>query len=141
MKKANIHYQADRLAKVFGDLVRAYQFRDRNEICCHDVTVSQCYMLEALDREGTMTMSELGDFLFLDISTISRVVDQLEDAVGSIGLNPVWGVTRFYDKIPAGTVTVAAWGVLDQMDGVDRERISRFFETYAGSLGPETIIC
>lgn len=80
MKKANIHYQANRLAKVFSDLVRAYQFRDRNEICCHDVTVSQCYTLEALDREGAMTMSELGNFLFLDISTISRVIDQLEDA-------------------------------------------------------------
>ena len=80
MKKANIHYQAERLAEVFGDLVRAYQFRDRNEICCHGVTVSQCYTLEALDRQGPMTMSELGNFLFLDISTVSRVIDQLEDA-------------------------------------------------------------
>ena len=78
MKKANIHYQAEKLAKVFGDLVRAYQFRDRNEICCHGVTVSQCYTLEALARDGSMTMSQLGGFLFLDISTVSRVIDQLE---------------------------------------------------------------
>ena len=68
-------------------------------------------------------------------------VDQLKDTVDSIGLSTVWGITRFYDKIPVGTVAVAAWGVLDLMDGVDRERISRFFDTYAGSLGPETIIC
>ena len=68
-------------------------------------------------------------------------VDQLKDTVNSIGLSAVWGITRFYDKIPVGTVAVSAWGVLDQMDGVDRERISRFFDTYAGSLGPESIIC
>ena len=68
-------------------------------------------------------------------------VDQLKDAVDSIGLNPVWGVTRSYDKIPVGTVALAAWGVLDTMQGVDRERINRFFETYSGSLGPESIIC
>jgi len=68
-------------------------------------------------------------------------VDQLRDAVDSIGLSQVWGVTRFYEEIPVGTVAVAAWGVLDSMEGVDRDRIKTFFETYAGSLGPERIIC
>ena len=73
-------------------------------------------------------------------------VDQLKNVVDDIGLNPVWGVTRFYDKIPVGTVAVAAWGVLDTMEvtfgaGIDKARIKTFFETYAGSLGPETIVC
>ena len=50
---------------------------------------------------------------------------------------PAWAVTRFYDRMPAGTVALAAWGVLDTMAGVDEPRIIRFFEEYAGTLGPE----
>ena len=68
-------------------------------------------------------------------------VDQLKEVVDDIGLSPIWGVTRFYDKLPVGTVAVAAWGVLDSMQGVDGERIDTFYQTYAGLLGPESIIC
>lgn len=65
-------------------------------------------------------------------------VNQLRDVLSAIGLNQTWGVARFYDKIPEGTVAVAAWGVLDTMQGVDQNRIKKFFQTYAGRLGPET---
>ncbi|PKB68324.1 MAG: hypothetical protein BZY81_02250 [SAR202 cluster bacterium Io17-Chloro-G4] len=68
-------------------------------------------------------------------------VDQLRSAVGNIGLSNVWGITRSYDKIPPGQVALAAWGVLDTMNGVDGDRINEFFNTYAGSLGPETVPC
>lgn len=68
-------------------------------------------------------------------------VDQLNDVMDGIGLSSIWGLTRSYDKIPAGTVAVAAWGVLDTIQGVDKDRIKTFFETYAGNLGPERIIC
>ena len=67
-------------------------------------------------------------------------VDQLRRVVGDIGLANVWGITRFYDKIPVGQVAVAAWGVLDTMDGVDEGRLRTFFE-YAGNLGPERGPC
>lgn len=65
-------------------------------------------------------------------------VNQLRDVLSAIGLNQTWGVARFYDKIPEGTVALAAWGVLDTMQGVDQNRIKKFFQTYAGRLGPET---
>jgi len=67
-------------------------------------------------------------------------VDQLRRVVGDIGLANVWGITRFYDKIPEGQVTVAAWGVLDTTDGVDESGLRTFFE-YAGNLGPEQVPC
>lgn len=69
--------------------------------------------------------------------TTQEEVAQLRKVMDGIGLNPIWGVTRFYDKIEPGTVAVAAWGVLDTMKGIDRDRIKKFFETYAGRLGPE----
>jgi MarR family transcriptional regulator, 2-MHQ and catechol-resistance regulon repressor len=61
-----------------SDLVRVYQFRDRDRICCHDVSVSQCYALQALAERGGMTLNDLAAHLYLDKSTASRVVDALE---------------------------------------------------------------
>ena len=46
-------------------------------------------------------------------------------------------VVRPFDGIGEGQIGLSAWGVLDVMDGVDGERIQRFFEHYAGRLGPE----
>ncbi|MFL6261983.1 MAG: MarR family winged helix-turn-helix transcriptional regulator [Thermoanaerobaculia bacterium] len=60
------------------DLLRVYQFRDRDRICCFDVSVSQCYALEGLVRRGSMTLNDLAAYLYLDKSTASRIVDALE---------------------------------------------------------------
>ena len=60
------------------DLVRTYQFRDRNLICCHDVSVTQCYALDALVRGGPTTLGALASILMLDKSTTSRVVETLD---------------------------------------------------------------
>ena len=65
------------LQAAIADLVRIYQFRDRDRICCHDVSVTQCYALETLVQHGPMRLSELSDRLFLDKSTTSRVVSAL----------------------------------------------------------------
>jgi DNA-binding MarR family transcriptional regulator len=71
--------QADSLAlhEALADLVRAYQFRDRDRICCHDISVTQCYALEALKRDGPMRLNDLAERLFLDKSTSSRVLGAL----------------------------------------------------------------
>jgi MarR family transcriptional regulator, 2-MHQ and catechol-resistance regulon repressor len=69
--------QAEELHQVVTELVKKYQFRDRNEICCHGVSVSQCYALEALDKGGTLTMGELAQRMHLTVSTMTRVIDQL----------------------------------------------------------------
>ncbi len=66
------------LYEALTDLVRVYQFRDRNLICCHDISVTQCYALDALVRAGTMTLGSLAQTLMLDKSTTSRVVDALD---------------------------------------------------------------
>ncbi|HXO22050.1 MAG TPA: MarR family transcriptional regulator [Thermoanaerobaculia bacterium] len=61
-----------------SDLIRVYQFRDRDRICCHDISVTQCYGLESLALCGAQTLNELAAHLYLDKSTASRVVDALE---------------------------------------------------------------
>jgi MarR family 2-MHQ and catechol resistance regulon transcriptional repressor len=69
--------QAERLYTVFAELVRGYQFRDREGICCHGLSVSQCHALDALATKGQMTMGELAAHLYLDTSTVTRLVDFL----------------------------------------------------------------
>ena len=72
-----IQDQAQRLYKVFAELVRSYQFRDRDSVCSQGLSISQCYALEALEMHGPLTMSELAGRLYLEISTVTRIVDHL----------------------------------------------------------------
>lgn len=74
----DLEQDAKALHDAVSDLVRVYQFRDRDKICCYDVSVTQCYAMEALIRQGPLQMNELAAALFLDKSTTSRVIDALE---------------------------------------------------------------
>ena len=68
-------------------------------------------------------------------------VGRLRKALEEIDLSADWGISRSYDRIPPGTVALAAWGVSDTMSGVIPERIRSFFASFAGEEGPERIPC
>ena len=68
---------AARLQEALGELIRVLQFRDRDRACCYDLSVSQCYALEALIQFGPMTVTQLGDHLYLEKSTASRLAKAL----------------------------------------------------------------
>ena len=70
---------ARELHAVLSELMRVVQFRDRDRICCHDVSVTQCYALQAVLRRGPLTLNELAAELYLDKSTASRVVKALTE--------------------------------------------------------------
>jgi len=76
--KGTLDEDAIAVHEALADLVRVYQFRDRGQICCHDVSVTQCYALETLVRLGPRTLNDVAGALFLDKSTASRVVATLE---------------------------------------------------------------
>ena len=67
-----------------------------------------------------------------DVDALKNFYDDLDDSWRNH-----FTVARPYDGIEPGQVGLAAWGILDVMDGVDEERISRFYEHYVGRLGPE----
>lgn len=77
LTKDSLDRDAVALQTVVAELVRVYQFRDRDRICCHDISVTQCYALETLVEDGPMRLSALAERLFLDKSTTSRVVSTL----------------------------------------------------------------
>ena len=64
-------------------------------------------------------------------------VTALRAAVEAIPLAQEFAIVRRYLAIPEGMVALTTWGVLDRMEGVDPERIARFFEDYPGNTGPE----
>jgi hypothetical protein len=99
---------------------------------------SQCgFFEEGLPDERIVHNLEHSNIVVSYNLTSPEEVEQLRDVVDGIGLAQVLGVTRFYDKIPEGTVALSAWGVLDTMEGIDEDRIKTFFDSYAGTLGPE----
>lgn len=68
---------AERLYDAVTRLVRVYQSRDRERICCHDITLSQWAALEHLVDRGPMSLTVLAHLLNLDKSSASRAVDGL----------------------------------------------------------------
>ena len=104
------------LHRVLLDLKRVYQFRDRDQICCHDISVTQYWALEALQRMGTLTLNELAAELYLDKSTASRVVDALvrkryvkrsrhERDGRALALNVAPAGRRLFERIEADILT------------------------------------
>jgi MarR family 2-MHQ and catechol resistance regulon transcriptional repressor len=74
----SLERDTETLYEALSELIRVYQFRDRDRICCYDISITQCYALEELVRREGMTLNELAAHLYLDKSTASRVVDALE---------------------------------------------------------------
>lgn len=69
--------QAEAFHEALSDFVRAYLLAERDQICCHDISLTQCYALDALLRRGPSTLNALAAELCLDKSTASRVVATL----------------------------------------------------------------
>ncbi|HEX2202282.1 MAG TPA: MarR family transcriptional regulator [Longimicrobium sp.] len=65
--------------RALRDLIRLHQLRDRDRVCCYDVTVSGAHALEILATQGPLSLNALAAELFVDKSTASRVVGCLEE--------------------------------------------------------------
>ena len=74
---SRLEEQALLLHRAVGHLAKRYQFRNRNDICAYGVSVSQCYMLEALCTHDMMSTNALAKELRVTLSSASRLVDQL----------------------------------------------------------------
>ena len=69
--------QVDAFHHEMVDLIKKYQFRDRSQMTCCGVSVSQCYILETLHRFGPLSMNQLSKKMYIEISTVTRVVEEL----------------------------------------------------------------
>ena len=76
--REDLERDAAALQLVLTDLFRVYQFRDRDAMCCYDVSTGQSHGLERLAKGGPMTLNEFAASLFLEKSSASRLADGLE---------------------------------------------------------------
>ena len=79
-KLSSLDADAASLYRVMTELLRVYQFRDRDRLGYHDLTITQCYVLDILVRRGPLSLNDLAAEMLLDKSTLSRVVDGLRNS-------------------------------------------------------------
>ena len=77
-RESALRQDASALHEALLGLTKVLQFRDRDCICCYDISVTQCHALGVLASEGPFTLNELAAVLYLDKSTTSRVVEALD---------------------------------------------------------------
>ena len=63
--------------EVMTELLRTYQFRDRDRVTAHGLSVTQTYALEVVLRRRTVTAKQLASELALEKSTVSRLVEAM----------------------------------------------------------------
>ena len=102
--RASLERDAAALYGVMTELLRVYQFRDRDRVGYHGLTITQCYVLEILIRRGPLTLNELAAEMYLDKSTLSRVVGGLERKYAvKRKSNPADGRSILLEATPSGT--------------------------------------
>ena len=74
-----------------------------------------------LERGGVAISYNLAD---------DAAVQELTTAVEGLTGYPACVVLQPHDGVAAGGVSLAAWGWLDEVDGVDEERIRAFFDSH-----------
>ncbi len=77
VKAVTLGEGAERLHRLTKELIRRYQFRDWNQICCYGVSISQSHILDTLAEEGDLAMQELAKRMLKSVSTMTRVVAKL----------------------------------------------------------------
>ena len=75
--QASLLGESARLQESLGKLMRVLQHHDRIRASRYDLPVSQCHALQTFLRWGPMTVTELGEHLYLEKSTASRLAKAL----------------------------------------------------------------
>ena len=73
----SLEADAATIFEVMTELLRIYQFRDRDRVDSHGVTITQTYALEVILRRHAVTAKKLARELALEKSTVSRLVEAM----------------------------------------------------------------
>ena len=108
----------------------------------HYFSPQQCGFYEGeIPDERVVHNLEHGNIVISYNLSDTANLDELREVYNDLGgWKDHYTVVRSYSKILPGQVALSAWGVLDVMDGIDQDRIERFYEHYVGRLGPEGAI-
>jgi DNA-binding MarR family transcriptional regulator len=68
---------SEELSSALEDLARVYQLQDPRQTCSYGITLTECYSLEAISRDGPLTVNEIAARLSMDKATASRAARSL----------------------------------------------------------------
>ena len=88
---------------------------------------------EEIPDERVVHNMEHGHVIISHNLSSREEIERLEQLAEELPDFNTWGIVRPYLKIDEGTVAIAAWGVIDEVGGLDEERIRRFYEAYLGN--------
>ncbi len=152
---AQLRRDTEELHAALTALVRIYQFRDRDGICCYDLSVTQYYALDTLIARGPLTVGDLAAALYLEKSTMSRVIDGVvrrgyierrrhPDDARAVLLNATGAGRELHGRIRAGTIAQQE-RLLAEFDPEVRQATARLIahlaRAVAGQLGAECPAC
>lgn len=153
---------ADHAAALYSalqELLRVYQFRDRDRACYGQVTPNECYALEAVKHARELSVNELAAALGLHKSNASRIAEALvakgllarradaRDArarrlrVTARGAAAHAAIRRLivarYEALLAGTPQALRDGLVGLVRALGAEAAARIGPAGAGSTGGE----
>src|SRR5438067_2142261 len=76
--RGSLQADVDGFFEVFSNLVRYYQYRDRDRQCCGGLSVTEWHALDTAVSRGELSIGELGQVLRMDKSSASRLAATLE---------------------------------------------------------------
>jgi DNA-binding MarR family transcriptional regulator len=146
---------AARLQEALVELTRLLQYRDRDRACCFDLSASQCHALQALIQKGPMTVTQLGDLLYLEKSTASRLAKALLEkelvrkrAPRADGRVVILQVTEAGQRLARKILNDLAAEYMDLLEGFEPEvrvalplLLDRLTQTISRRIGPDGPSC
>ena len=88
-------------SKIFRELIMLFEQKlellNKQDTCCSEVSLAQCHALVEIGRANTISLKDLANTLGLDISTMSRTVENL------VKKNFVF---RFHSKIDRRSIDI-----------------------------------
>ncbi|TFH66587.1 MAG: MarR family transcriptional regulator [Gemmatimonadales bacterium] len=143
------------LQEALAGLIRVLQFRDRDRACCYDLSVSQCHALLALIKNGPMPVTQLGDHLYLEKSTASRLAKAMlkkelvrKRAPQADGRIVILQVTEAGSRLARKILNDLAEEYMDLLEGFEPEvrralplLLDRLTQTISGKPDPRDPAC
>ena len=131
------------LYEAMSDLIKVYQFRDRDRTHCHGISVTECYALETVDRHAPLRLGDLARRLHVEKSTASRVVEALkqkglvdrrarEEDRRAVRIVATAKGRRLHERI-AREARKRYRGLLEEVPAASRPVVIGFLERLAGS--------
>ena len=149
LRRHDLVRESSRVQRALGELLRVLQFHDRIRVRSYDLSVSQCHALQVLVQAGPMTVTDLGDHLYLEKSTASRLAKGLLEkklirrraprADGRVSILQLTESGQRLARRILNDLNEEYMSLLENFDPAIRRALPGLLEELTGTLGTEAV--